>query len=203
MTGSEEKRTAIAYTRLFREFGQSHKTLNWGSSQNQQLRFKLLAEIGDLEGKRILDVGCGLGDFAGWLAINHISLAYTGLDITADLIGQARANYPSMEFIHGSIMDQSLLRGRSFDYVFASGIFYTYSLSRQEWMQDAINNMWAICDLGIAFNSLSAWSNTFDANEFYADPIATIEFCSKLTPFLALRHDYHPRDFTVHLYRSN
>ena len=203
MTGTEEQRTAIAYARLFREFGQSHKSLNWGSSRSQQLRFKLLAEIGNLEGKRILDVGCGLGDFAGWLAINHISFTYTGLDITADLIRQARSSYPSMEFIHGSIMDQSLLHGRSFDYVFASGIFYTYSVSRQEWMHEAIEKMWAICDLGIGFNSLSAWSNTFDANEFYADPIATMEYCRKLTPFLALRHDYHPRDFTVHLYRGN
>ena len=46
----EESSTANRFSQLFIEHGVSHKSLNWGSREGQQLRFKILAEIGDLEG---------------------------------------------------------------------------------------------------------------------------------------------------------
>jgi len=196
----EEAESLATYRQLFNQHGLSYKSLNWGSSQSQQLRFKVLSEIGALEGKCILDVGCGLGDFAGWLNRHHINVAYTGLDLTKDFIQQARISYPSCEFVHGSINDDTLFKDCTFDFVFASGIFYTYPLGRADWMRKAIMRMWSLCKEGISFNSLSAWADSHDSGEFYADPVETISICKELTRSIVFRHDYHLRDFTVYLY---
>jgi hypothetical protein len=56
--------------------------------------------------------------------------------------------------------------------------------------------------LALAFNSLSNWANDQEANEFYADPVQVLNFCRELTPWVVLRHDYHPRDFTVYMYKT-
>jgi 2-polyprenyl-3-methyl-5-hydroxy-6-metoxy-1,4-benzoquinol methylase len=201
MYNKEEQLTAHLYGRLYDNFGQSYKTLNWGNPQTQHLRFRILTEIGNLEGKSILDVGCGLGDFAEWLGQNNMRVDYTGLDLTPELVNQARKNHPELTFLQGSILEESLLAGQTFDFVFASGIFYTYKMGGNVWLQKAVARMWTLCKEGLAFNSLSAWAESHDADEFYADPPLTLEYCKRLTPWVAFRHDYHPRDFTVYLSR--
>jgi ubiquinone/menaquinone biosynthesis C-methylase UbiE len=202
MVSFDEEQTLSFYNKLFREFGDTFESLNWGSLRGQQLRFKILSEIGSLEGKRILDVGCGLGDYARWLSSNQINVVYTGIDLSDGLVNCARTRHPSLEFIQGSILDESILQGRSFDFVFASGIFYTYTSGRVAWMNRVIEKMWSLCVEGLSFNSLSTWSQSHDLGEFYADPVETISFCRLLTPLVVFRHDYHPRDFTLYLRKS-
>lgn len=202
MNDKEEQLTLHRYRRLLEVHGQSYKALNWGSREGQYLRFKILAEIGQLEGKSILDVGCGLGDFAEWLAQNNIRTDYTGLDITPGLLALARKNYPRLKFVEGSILDEALLIGRQFDFVFASGIFYSYKTGGEAWLRMAVARMWGLCNEGVAFNSLSAWTDCYDIDEYYADPSAIVAYCRTLTPWLTMRHDYHPRDFTVYLSRK-
>jgi hypothetical protein len=36
-----------------------------------------------------------------------------------------------------------------------------------------------------------------------AESLLTLNSCRQLTPWVALRHDYHPRDFTVYLYKTD
>jgi hypothetical protein len=69
-------------------------------------------------------------------------------------------------------------------------------------MQSMIERMFALATRAVAFNSLSTWSSDQQAGEFYADPLQTVQFCRELTPWVVLRHDYHPRDFTVYLYKT-
>ncbi len=201
----EEYKTQFIYSSLYGIHGSSHKALNWGSLDSQNLRFKVLSEIDDLTGKSILDVGCGLGDFADWFKKRNIPVNYTGLDLTWKLVEQARKNHPTYEFIQGSILDDLLLEksiNRHFDYVFASGIFYTYTQGSYSWMQSAISKMWSLCTKGLAFNSLSAWAKDLDSTEFYAEPLKTIEYCRQLSPEIVFRHDYHPRDFTIYMLKK-
>ncbi|MEX6780120.1 class I SAM-dependent methyltransferase [Limnospira fusiformis] len=205
MNGSEEKETARKYGQLFDEFGDSYKTLNWGSQEGQNLRFKVLSEIDSIAGENILDVGCGLGDFADWFKKRNIPVNYTGLDLTGELVQQAQKNHPTHEFMQGNILDDLLLEKlmeRHFDYVFASGIFYTYSQGSYSWMQSAISKMWSLCTKGLAFNSLSAWAKDLEPTEFYAEPLKTIEYCRQLSPRIVFRHDYHPGDFTIYMKRG-
>ena len=69
-------------------------------------------------------------------------------------------------------------------------------------MQRLIAKMFSLCSDAAVFNSLSAWAPDRESGEFYADPAATLDYCRTLTPWVALRHDYHPRDFTVFLFKK-
>ena len=55
--------------------------VGWRSRQNQEVRFETLASIGDLRGKSILDAGCGLGCFYGYLKDRGWEGQYTGFDL--------------------------------------------------------------------------------------------------------------------------
>jgi SAM-dependent methyltransferase len=198
---NEELRTADSYRQMLSAHGPSFRALNWGSQGGQELRFSVLAGIADLNGKRVLDVGCGLGDFASWFEHHGIDVDYTGLDLTQELLDEAARRHPRRRLIQGSLLDSDLLAGDRFDYVFASGIFYSYPEGGDAWMQAAVTRMWQWAEKGLAFNSLSSWGQSQEAGEYYADPVEVLTFCRDLSPWVSLRHDYHARDFAVYLRR--
>lgn len=198
----EEERMADLYRSLLTTHGESYRTLNWGSREGQWLRFAVLAGIGDLAGARILDVGCGLAHFADWLEEQGIAVDYTGLDLTPELLDEAARRRPGLRFVQGSILDASLLADEHFDYVFASGIFTYYRESAEATLQKAVARMWSLAGRGLAFNSLSAWASDPCMDEYYPDPLAVAGYGRTITPWVVLRHDYHPRDFTVYLTRE-
>lgn len=89
-----------------------------------------------------------------------------------------------------------------FDYVVASGIFYLRQHQPMRYLLDTVAAMFQKANRAIALNSLSSWTQQQDTSEFYADPLALIQACRKLSQSVVLRHDYHSRDFTVYLYKS-
>jgi hypothetical protein len=88
------------------------------------------------------------------------------------------------------------------DYAFASGVFALRQVEPERFLREVVTALFRACRKAAAFNSLSAWAPTQEAGEFHADPLETLAFCRTLTPWVVLRHDYHPRDFTVYLYRD-
>ena len=197
----EEQDTIIKYTKLANKYGDSYLSLNWGSREGQHLRFEILSEIDNLNGARILDVGCGLGDFAGYLSNSGISADYTGIDITEDLIEIAKKKHPDFNFLVGSISDESIFSNNQFDYVFASGIFATYANNGDEWLKKCLARMWDIAKKGIAFNTLSAWASDKEEGEYYAEPVWLLNVARELSPWVIMRHDYHPRDVALYITR--
>jgi len=202
MSVDEEQLTSAHYHKLLETYGSSYLALNWGSEQGQMLRFSVLSAVGDLAGRSVLDVGCGLGDLAGWLELQQIDAEYVGLDLTQGLLEGARRRFPSKRFVSGSITDPAVLKDETFDFVVASGMFYTYRKGGQAWLEQAVTRMWQLAGSGVSFNSLSSWAPERDPGEYYADPGKVITFCRSLTPWVRLRHDYHPRDFSVFLLRE-
>jgi hypothetical protein len=91
---------------------------------------------------------------------------------------------------------------RQYDVVTANGIFYLLGGDALRLMRELVTCMFALARRAVTFNSLSAWAGDQTAGEYYADPLETVAFCRTLTPWVALRHDYHPRDFTVYLYKG-
>jgi len=99
-----------------------------------------------------------------------------------------------------NILDDSIRDG--FDLVTANGIFYLLGDEAWPTMQEIVRRMYAVAEHAVAFNSLSSWAEDKEAGEFYADPAEVLQFCRTLTPWVVLRHDYHPRDFTVYMYKT-
>lgn len=194
---------AKRYDELVRRFGYDYRACDWGSSASQQRRFEVLAAVADLNGRSVLDVGCGLADFATYLSSAEGRSGvprYTGLDISQEMIRHARERGPDLDIRQGNILDDGL---ETFDIVVGSGIFTLLPGERCDLVESIIAAMYDHANHAVAFNTLSSWTSHRRKDEFHASPIAMLEFCRSLTERLVLRHDYHPRDFTVYLYRPD
>jgi len=195
---SKKMNAEINYSQLLREHGLSHKSLHWGSRESQFKRFEILADIGDLDGKSLLDVGCGLCDFFDYLSETGVHADYHGLDLEADMIAASRKRFASINLMVGDVLD--LDGDAEYDYVVSSGIF-TYFPDENAIFR-AVAAMFDHARKGVAFNALSPWANDHHQGEINPDPLRLIEKCTDLTTNLMLRHDYMPHDFTVYLYKD-
>ena len=92
---------------------------------------------------------------------------------------------------------------QKYDFVVSSGIFAHRHHEPREFLLETAAAMFARCAKAVAFNTLSKWAERRDVGEFHADPADVLNCMRRLTPRVALRHDYHPRDFTVYLYRES
>lgn len=189
------------YQSLLAQHGDSFRSLDWGSRESQIKRFEILADIGISAGDSVLDVGCGLADFNDWLQQNRPGVDYSGIDITPEMVTRASLRFPDVDFSNATIFDLDI-GNRSFDYLVASGIFVFRKEIPEGYLFSTIQKMFSLCKKGVAFNSLSLWASKKTNEEFYADPLRIINFMRTFTSRVVLRHDYHPADFTVYLYKS-
>ena len=198
---SDDQKNIKVYESLLAEHGETYRALDWGSRESQQKRFEVLAGIGISAGDRILDVGCGLADLNAWLIEHRPGVKYSGIDLTPGMAERAQSRFPTVQILNKTIFDLDLSIG-SFDYLFASGIFFLRKENPRQYIESTIVRMFNSATRGIAFNSLSAWARAKVDGEFYAEPVDVVNFCKTLSPYVVLRHDYHPADFTVYVYRS-
>lgn len=166
-----------------------HEAVGWISQERQRLRFEKLVENIDLEGKKILDFGCGLGAFCGFLEAKSVKCDYTGIDIVDGFVKKAQRSYPNGRFLRASILDIS----EQFDYVFSSG---AYAFSQKELFFKSVEKCLNIATIGYKFNLL------LDANGSQYLKIGRKEldgFIRQLTPFASFEYGYLENDITVYL----
>lgn len=192
------------FNKTIKKHEKGAKAVSWGSKDSQFIRFKILSEIGDLNNKTILDVGCGLGDFYGFLTKDkNLKLkGYLGIDITRSMIAKARKKYPKAKFEIRDLLEE--LPEEPFDYVFESGIFNLKSPNWEKFTYAMLKKMYKISKIGVGVNFLSTWTPfKRDNTSAYADPCKILKFIhSHLTSRVILRQDYRPNDFTIFLYKD-
>lgn len=184
------------YSPLVANYGDSYKAVDWGSEITQKIRFKTLLQSVDFKNASVLDVGCGVGHLVDYLLENNFKGSYIGVDMVEEMVHQAAARHREKNFVMIDSLDK--LTVTDVDLVIASGLF---TFANEQIMQQTILKLFKISKKCLAFNSLSSWVENPEANEFYADPVSTLEFCRSLTPKVVLRHDYLPHDFSIYLYR--
>jgi len=183
------------------QYGQDIRSL-WGSTQSQQVRFKVLSEMGDFSNKSVLDVGCGFGDFYTFLKEHNIfPEKYIGIDINPEMIATARLRLPEVTFLVRDILDDEI--NEKFDYVVASGIFPLKTPNWQTITEKKIGKIYQLCEIGAGFNLLSFFTPGEKASDsHYANPVDMLDFIIRnLTTRIVLRHDYRPNDFTIYIYK--
>src|SRR5947209_1140547 len=82
--------TARFYENHIRRYGYDYRALGFGRRSSQEKRFAAALSLGDLHGKRLLDVGCGFGDLLSWLNARGVEPSYTGVDICKPMIERCR-----------------------------------------------------------------------------------------------------------------
>src|SRR6266571_1827905 len=182
-----------------RRFGDSPKSLDW-SVEGQRRRFEVLCGIGDISGREILDVGCGLGHLHDFLRVLYRNFTYAGLDVSPRMIEAARQRIPSVSFL---VFDATLQElPRRADFVFASGVLNVETGKNELAMRRLLESAFTACRIGVAVNMLSKWWNgPPDPARHYFDPTWAVRLAGRLTNSVVLRHDYLPHDLTLYLYR--
>lgn len=194
--------TRAFFTATDKQFGIDVRAVNWGSRASQIRRFEVLAAIGSVGSDSVLDVGCGQGDFFEWLRKAGFGGEYAGIDITPRMIQTARGRFPDAMFREVDLLDGGAHRDLQRDWVFASGIFYLRRHEPLQYLKSMVREMFGLANKGLAFNSLSLWSSNKAEGEFFADPLQVLAFCHSMTPRVVLRHDYHPGDFTIYMFKE-
>ncbi|NTU42347.1 MAG: class I SAM-dependent methyltransferase, partial [Nitrospirales bacterium] len=85
--------------------GDRAEAMRW-TSRGQRLHFQAMLDMGEIGGSKILDFGCGKGDFSAFLKERGIDVRYTGCDINRNFISLARRKYPEEEFLLLDIMQE-------------------------------------------------------------------------------------------------
>lgn len=152
----------------------------------------------------MIDIGCGLGDFYGFLQNNGFkNINYFGIDILAEMITGAKQKYPGVNFEVRDFLAVDFTR--SVDFLVCSGalnmIFGNYQ-THEELLKRFISKMFNLCTNGIAFNLLSVKGKHYfveDSRFYYADQQFWIKYCQQITKKSILLDTYLEHDFTIYM----
>ncbi|HXX81991.1 MAG TPA: class I SAM-dependent methyltransferase [Thermodesulfovibrionales bacterium] len=189
------------YDRTLHLFGDRPESLRW-TSEGQRAHYEAMLDIAcKIDGRKILDFGCGKGDFYQFLKDKGMESDYTGYDINQNLIALARQKFPGIRFEVCDIERDTI--SEEFDYVFVCGVFNLNVQGIDELIRFSLKKLFRCCRIGLAFNALSAHAPQKAYDLHYTSPEALLGFAlDHLSPFVAMRHDRIPHDFTMFVYRE-
>ncbi len=192
------------YQDKFKKFGVDPKSLLWKSRGAAHQRFRQFwAEI-DFNNKKVLDIGCGFGEFGRFLLKRYGGVNYTGIDIVPEFIESAKKEVPGGNFFTADFLNDKI--DSKYDVVIASGVLNSNKEGQNlEYRKAAIKKMFEMTSHILAFNMLGghpAPSNKKDSNVWYSDSLEILEYCMSLTPRIILRTNYHSKDFTIIMYKE-
>jgi SAM-dependent methyltransferase len=202
MSSLQPEHAARWYEDKVRRYGFDHRGLGFRNRSSQEKRFEALLALGDFHGRRILDVGCGFGDFLAFLVERDIHPLYTGLDVCEPMIERCQQRFPAGagRFIAGDVLDHEV--DQSYDYVVASGLFGLDSPGARERIPASLGLMFGWSRMGLAANFLSTRYTKQVDGRIYVEPEKALLAALELTPAVRLDHNYLPNDFTLHLYKT-
>jgi SAM-dependent methyltransferase len=185
-----------------REFGATHKGVDWSTQASQILRFEqLLRLVEPVRLSTLNDFGCGYGALATYLRQRGFQCLYTGFDISESMIAQAislHAGDPLCRFTH------RLDAVNTAEMTVASGVFNVKQHHRDdEWEEYVLENIGVMARLsarGFAFNMLSSYSDVDRRRPdlFYGRPAFFFDYCkTQFSPAVSLLHDYPLYEFTI------
>jgi SAM-dependent methyltransferase len=187
---------------MLADHGETPGGVGWNGEEAQVRRFEQLVKVIDRPGGFSLnDVGCGYGALLDFLEPRYRDVAYTGWDVSSDMINAAKARYADRANARFRVSGEPT---ESADFGIASGIFsMRFGRTDAEWgeyvkaMLDVLNHT---SRRGFAFNSLTLYSDPDKMRKelYYADPCVLFDHCKRnYSRNVALLHDYDLYDFTI------
>jgi cyclopropane fatty-acyl-phospholipid synthase-like methyltransferase len=175
--------------------------LGWESEEAQYSRFDALISQIELENKTILDVGCGMGSFAEYLSKKNIKAEYCGVDILESMIKCANEKDLDAKFYHCDIFLDHPFENKSFDLVYASGIFNLNLGNNDDFLFKAVKLFFELSKETVAFNLLHCDSPGKEECYSYFRPEEVKEKLLKMFPDkikgITMVDSYLLNDFTL------
>jgi SAM-dependent methyltransferase len=193
---------AAYYSAKLAEHGATPRGVDWNGEESQMLRFEQLTKvIRQPRDFSLNDLGCGYGALYEYLRTKYHDFAYTGCDVSSDMILAARDRGPSN---HDAKFIVAAAPPEIADYGIASGIFNVkLGRSDAEWY-DFLKSTLDVLDRtshhGFAFNCLTSYSDAEMMRDYlyYSNPCVLFDFCKRrYSRHVALLHDYDLYEFTI------
>ncbi len=186
------------YSDRLAQYGATDAALGWSKSK-QRLRYQILLKYWLTQPAplplRVLDFGCGFGDFFGYARNCGVELDYTGLDINEDLIEVARQRYPQTRFLCLDVFEQPF--AESFDIVLSCGVHNHRLADNRAFVERTFELFNGISNSGFAVNFLSTRFTFQNVDNYYSAPEEILKLGLRHSPRVSLRHDYMPFELTI------
>ncbi len=187
---------------------ESYDILDWASRESQQARFGVLLRVlqriaaGTLgvpgpRPLRLLDVGCGLADLRLFLESRHVPVSYTGVDLVAVVLREAKRRQRHAELLVADMFDAAPFRPGAFDVVFASGIFNLNLGNNAAFIRRAVPQLVSLARTCAVTNFLHVRTPQHYPHCVYFDPrqlaVDFAGYCQRVETV----DDYLENDFTL------
>jgi hypothetical protein len=190
------------YMRAAEKHAGGFGSLLWASERSQQQRFDAICRAYELNGKSILDAGCGRADLMGYLIDHSIHPAdYVGLEAVDALADQAESrSYPQARIVRGDFVREPAKLFVGADVIVFSGSLNTlppdafYRTLRRAFEATAeavVFNF--LCSTALAGQDYLVWHRTEQV-------LAFIDTLGRETEMLC---DYLPGDCTIALVKQD
>jgi len=197
----------LYYQSLYAQHGSAPESLGWTKGK-QRLRYAQLVGNVELQGKRILDVGCGFGDLFAFVAQHtNGNFSYTGIDAVAQFIDEASQKYsdPRASFLEGDFATYDF--GDEFDIVVASGTFnlsggLTYKDSLES-VGGLLEKMWRLSGDFAAADFLTDQVDYTEPHLVYFAPADILNRIAKFTRRFELHKEMLPFEYAVRVYQDD
>jgi hypothetical protein len=172
----------------------SPQKVGWANKFDQEIRFKILLDIGVKPGDSLLDWGCGLGHLIDYMKTNNIEgVVYNGIDINTFIINIAKNSFPEHNFDTATIGDVT----NNYDWIIASGIF-SFGVDIDDIVND-VSKAYSIANKGVAFNCLLPLQPFIESGFSVYDPKEVLDVLSDIYPNVYLIEGYTNDDFTIYI----
>jgi predicted TPR repeat methyltransferase len=170
------------YQDAVHKYGGTFDATLWISKEGQLARFEVMRNCVDFQNHSILDVGCGIGDFAQYLFEQNVTFSdFHGIDAMEEMIETAtNRSIPNATFSAVDVVT-SLDQLQEADWVTCSG---TLNAMGEELAIKVIDALYDHCTVGLAFNFLSNRSGRDPASE-------CLEPASRFNTLELLQHVLH------------
>ncbi len=193
---------AAYYDHLAAVYGHDPRAVDAPDLKALHSRYQALGDVADMNGKRVLEVGCGYGGLGAYLTKRYPAIDYRGIDISDRLLALGWQAHPELRLWKVDVMN--FIAAEIYDVVLAQGIFYKLGSGAWKQTQELIAKMYALAGEACAFTALVKLlqRRRGDAYEYRLDQTRTLRYCRSLAPGVSLRTDYHPGDALFALYRK-
>lgn len=195
--------------------GANFSGVDWNSAARQELCFRQMMKICENPGQgsiaqdfSINDYGCGYGALVQYLINQNYKFAsYTGFDITQAMLDKASEMFGDIKACRFTRNENTLSPA---DYTIASGLLsLKLDASNEQWEEyvlQLLDKLWALSEKGLAFNSLTKYSDPerMRPDLYYPDPCFLFDYCkTRFSKNVALLHDYGVYEFTLLVRRDS
>ena len=189
------------YNKLLSKESEEARRVGWRDFETQNLRFRILSEIGQMSNHSILDVGCGLCGFYEYLIRNDIRCDYSGYEIHDAMFQSACEKYPDLPLYQKDLLEDT--DSEKYDYVVMAGILSLKLTENMEYIRAMLEKALSKCIIGVCTNLIGTYVDYQDDYLYYADPCEIFRLGKDLTPRVTLRYDYMPYEFIIYLYKDD